>query len=125
MRTEPTVRIVFYFALFSTVVSAVPAAPVWVAPDGKLWLLLVLMGGMATTAQLFLTRAYRESPAAEVGPFIYMTVVFAGVLDWALWRILPDALFLAGAAMVCLAGGLVIRSAGAPATAPEGAAVKT
>lgn len=118
-RTEPTVRIVFYFALFGTLVSAVPAAAVWVPPDGPLWLLLFAMGAVATVAQLFLTRAYRECAPARVGPFIYATVIFAGVLDWAIWRVLPGRLFLVGAALVCLAGVLVIRFAGAPAAPAE------
>src|SRR5215510_3674497 len=68
--TEPITLIVFYFALISTVLSALPLAVAWTAPDHALWGVLVAMGLLATAGQLFLTRAYAQAPAAQVGPFI-------------------------------------------------------
>jgi len=60
-------------------------------------------------AQLLMTRAYAQAPAAQVGPFVYATVVFAGVLGWALWEEVPDGFSLLGSVLVCLAGVLTIR----------------
>lgn len=117
-RTEPTTRIVFYFSLISAVVSGVPLVKLWTPPPPGLWLVLVALGVLATLAQLLLTRAYAQAPAAQVGPFIYSSVVFAGLLDWWLWGRLPDALFVAGAALVSAAGILALRSTGAPSGPP-------
>lgn len=103
-RTEPVTRIVFYFTLTSAVVSAVPLIWRWQTPSVELWILLALMGMLATAAQLLMTRAYAHAPAAHVGPFSYLTVVFAASLGWALWDETPDALSFAGAFLVCLAG---------------------
>jgi len=110
-RTEPVTRIVFYFGAIATAASALPLAlpGSWKAPEPSLWGVLLAIGVFATAGQLFLTRAYGHAPAARVGPFIYTGVVFAGGLDWALWGVLPDAAFVAGAALVCLAAILVLR----------------
>lgn len=108
-RTEPTTRIVFYFSLISTLASAVPLIWSWRTPQPGLWLLLFAMGTLATAAQIFLTRAYAHASSAQVGPFIYATVVFAGVLGWLAWGETPDALSIAGALLVGLAGALTIR----------------
>jgi drug/metabolite transporter (DMT)-like permease len=111
-RTEPIIRIVFYFALISTVVSALPLMTLWTTPARGLWPILVALGVLATLGQIFLTRAYAHAPAAQVGPFIYTTVVFAGLLDWLVFgrRALPDAAFVLGALLVCAAGILALRS---------------
>ncbi|PYQ20972.1 MAG: EamA family transporter [Acidobacteria bacterium] len=93
-RTEPVTRIVFYFGLIGSVVSAVPAALAWRDPSPALWGVLLTMGALATAGQLALTRAYGHAPAAQVGPFIYVGPVFAGLLDWWIWETLEAEEFL-------------------------------
>src|SRR6185503_15587718 len=120
-RTEPITRIVFYFALISTVVSGLPVLAVWTTPQRHVWPVLMALGVLATLAQLLLTQAYSCAPAAQVGPFIYSSVVFAGLMDWWLWGRLPDAAFVAGAVLVCAAGILALRSMGpSPVSPPAG-----
>ena len=117
-QTEPVTRIVFYFGVIATGVSALPLPFAWVTPEG-LWVVLLLTGVFATLAQLFLTRAYAHAPASRVGPFIYSAVVFAGVLDWAFWGRLPDRMSLCGAALVCAAGILALRLRDTPLVTAE------
>jgi drug/metabolite transporter (DMT)-like permease len=111
-RSEPATRIVFYFSAVSSAVSAVPLAWSWRTPEPGLWLPLVLMGLVASVAQLLLTRAYACAPAAQVGPFTYATVVFAAFFGWLFWSEIPDALSFAGAVLVGLGGILAIHRAG-------------
>ena len=108
-RTEPVTRIVFYFGLIATVLSALPLAVVWKAPRPEMVAVLLAMGTLATAGQLCLTRAYSCAAAARVGPFIYTGVVIAGVLDWLVWGTLPDRLFLAGALLVSAAAIVALR----------------
>jgi drug/metabolite transporter (DMT)-like permease len=108
-RTEPVVRIVFYFGLVASVVSLPPAVHWWKGPSPAAWAVLLLMGVFATVGQLTLTRAYLYATAARVGPFLYAGPVFAGLLDWILWGRLPDALFLLGAGIVVAAATLALR----------------
>jgi drug/metabolite transporter (DMT)-like permease len=118
-RTEPVARIIFYFGLVSTVVSGLPVAGSWRTPQGSEWWLLIAIGVLATLGQLFLTSAYGHAPAARVGPFIYSSVVFAGLLEWALWDSIPDALAITGMALVAAAGVLALRiGADPPQPAP-------
>ena len=108
-RTEPVTRIVFYFGLIASSVSAMPLAVVWQTPSPPLLAVLLAMGALATAGQVCLTRAYSCAAAARVGPFLYAGVVFAGILDFVFWRTLPDRMFLAGALLVSTAAILALR----------------
>ncbi len=116
--TEPTSRIVFYFSLVCTVGSALPLWWYWRTPEPQLWLWLVAMGALASAAQMLLTRAYAYAPAAQVGPFTYITVIFAAIAAWIFWGEILDVMSVAGAALVCLGGVLTIRFVGRRATVP-------
>jgi drug/metabolite transporter (DMT)-like permease len=117
--TEPTARIIFYFGAVSTAVSALPVIADPRMPEASEWRLLAAIGVLATAGQLLLTKAYAQAPAARVGPFIYSSVVFAGLLEWALWKSVPDALALLGMALVAMAGVLALRlGAAAPRPGP-------
>jgi drug/metabolite transporter (DMT)-like permease len=107
--TEPVTRIVFYFGLISTVVSAVPLLGAWRTPPPSLWAILLLIGVCATVAQLMMTRAYAHAPAAQVGPFIYAAVPFAALLDGLVFGLWPDVLSIAGGILVCAAGVLILH----------------
>ena len=98
--TEPAPRVVFYFSALSTLVSAVPLAWAWSAVSAPALALLVGVGVLATLGQLCLTRAYSLAPAARVGAFTYVAVVFGGLIGWALWDERPDAASAWGMALV-------------------------
>jgi len=70
-----------------------------------------------------MTRAYSCAPAAEVGPFLYTIVVFAGLIGWLFWYELPDLLSLSGTFLVVIAGMITIslggKTAAPAADAPD------
>jgi drug/metabolite transporter (DMT)-like permease len=106
--TEPAPRIVFYFSALSTVISAVPLLWAWRTPEPRLLALLVATGVFATLGQLCLTRAYSLAPAARIGAFTYVAVVFGGIIGWAVWGEAPDQASLFGMGLViacCLLAG--------------------
>ncbi len=106
--TEPAPRVVFYFSALSTLIAAVPLAWSWSAVSAPALALLVAIGVLATLGQLCLTRAYALAPAARVGAFTYVAVVFGGLIGWALWDEGPDAASASGMALVvacCLLAG--------------------
>jgi len=106
--TEPTTRIVFYFTVFGTAISAVPALITWQPPSPRAWIAMLAAGALATIGQLLLTRAYSLAPAAHVGSLIYTAVVFAAVIGWVGWSEVPDSYGALGASLVILAGMLVV-----------------
>ncbi|HEY8944405.1 MAG TPA: DMT family transporter [Polyangiaceae bacterium] len=108
-RSESISSIVLYFGVISTAVSAIPAALEWVTPAFELWPSLLAMGGSATFAQLMMTRAYRDAPAARVGPFIYTSVVFGGAIDWLTFGKTPDPWTAFGSAVIVFSAIMTLR----------------
>lgn len=107
--TEPTTRIVFYFSLTGTLLSAIPLLWAWQTPSNYALACMIAAGGLATLGQLLLTRAYAMAPAAEVGSLIYAAVIFAGLFGWLLWDEQPDAYSALGTLLVIGAGIIAIR----------------
>ncbi|MFZ0429966.1 MAG: DMT family transporter [Acidobacteriota bacterium] len=109
-RTEPVTRVVFYFSLISTAVSALPFP--WRSFRVRFSELLILaaVGLLAAIAQMLLTSGYASGSAASVGPFIYSSVVCAGLFDWLFWDHPPDLASLLGTLLICLGGVIVMRA---------------
>lgn len=102
-RTEPTRKIVLYFSAISTLVSAIPLLWMWQPMNLLQWGAVLLMGTLAVTGQLAMTRAFATAPAAKVGVFTYSSVLFASLMgyiffDEALaWHMLWGAIIIVGA----------------------------
>jgi len=107
--SEPAIRIVFYFTIFSTVISAGPLFWSWRSPLPGIWWLLILIGLLAAVGQFFLTKGYSMAPAAQVGPLTYGNVVFATINGWIFWGETMGLLTWAGAFLVCMAGIITTR----------------
>lgn len=107
--SESVTKIVFYFAISSTLIALGPAALVWSTPSVAMVPLILVLVAAGTFAQLAMTRAYQLAPAAQVGPFIYGSVAFAAGFDWLIFAHRPDALGSVGTAIVIVAGVLALR----------------
>jgi drug/metabolite transporter (DMT)-like permease len=103
-RSEPSLRIVFYFALIAALISAVPMSWAWQTPTltGFLW--LVGVAAFATLGQLCLTRALALAPAARMGAFGDFAVVFGALYGWVFWSEPLLWWTVAGSALILLAG---------------------
>ncbi|MCL6416215.1 DMT family transporter [Aestuariirhabdus sp. Z084] len=106
--TEPSVRIVFYFALFTSFFSALPAALNWISPSLNGWSLILLMSALSTGAQLSLSHAYSLAPAGRLGPFTYSSILFATLLGWLIWGESLSLITLSGMIVVIAAGILAV-----------------
>ncbi|MGH8352664.1 MAG: DMT family transporter [Pseudomonas sp.] len=106
--TEPAFRIVFYFSLFSALISAAPLTWAWQPLHAReLWLLLIV-GLLATTSQIVMSKAYSLAPPGQIGPVAYLAIVFAGIIAWLRWGEAPDLTSLLGAALIFSASLLSI-----------------
>ncbi len=122
--SEPAYRIVFYFALFGTLFSAVPLAWAWQPLNGQELLLLLGAGLFASLGQLTMSQAYALASPGVIGPIAYMAIVFAGVIAWLRWDELPSHTSLLGAALIFAASLIPLlgnRPAERPAECPTGA----
>lgn len=107
--SEPAIRIVFYFAVLSSVISAGPLAWSWQPPGTEVWGLLLLIGLLAAVGQFLLTKGYSFAPAAQLGPFVYGNIVFAAFIGWVFWGETLDMLTWTGAFLTCIAGIMASR----------------
>jgi drug/metabolite transporter (DMT)-like permease len=119
--SEPSIRTVVWFALLASIISAVPMAMQFVRPDAQQWLWLLATGALGSLGQLALTRAYALAPASQVSTLSYSTLIFAGLIGYAIWGERPDALGLAGALAIIGAGILVARERSEPLPNPPSA----
>lgn len=108
-RSEPSVRVVFYFALLSSMISAIPMFWHWQTPNTLQWGLFALVGLMGTLGQLFLTRGYAIASAAAVSPFTYASVLFGASYGYLFWDETISLQFVLGALLIALAGVLALR----------------
>lgn len=88
--TEPVMRTVFYFSIFSTLYSGILMIWLWQTPDLHDVLIMVVAGICATGGQTLLTYAFTHNEAVTVAPFTYVTVVIATLIGWLVWNELPD-----------------------------------
>ncbi|KIT16409.1 Riboflavin transporter [Jannaschia aquimarina] len=80
---------------------------VWQAPTPAQWAGLAALGLTMAAAQGCFVQSMRRADASYVTPFTYLTLVFAGLYDAALFGVLPDAVGWTGAALI-LAGAALL-----------------
>lgn len=108
-KTEPTFRIVFYFALIGFVFSLPPLFPAWVWPSPSGWWHLLLVGVFATLGQFLMTRGYSLANAAELSPFSYSSVLYAAAIGWIFWGEWMNLLAWCGTLILITTGVLLVR----------------
>lgn len=101
---EPPERIVFHFGVLSTLVSAVPLFWAWQTPAAGLWPWLLAIGVFGTAGQLLITHAFQVAPPGKIGPFTYLSVVFAAILGWAIWNETLLVTTIVGSLLIFVAG---------------------
>ncbi len=111
--TELPETIVFSYSLICAAISAIPLLWAWQTPDATSIVMLVFIGAAATAGQFLLTRGYGMAPAAQVGPFVYTSVVFASIFGWVFWAESLDAFTIMGSALVFLSGVIAARAGNA------------
>ncbi|MEZ4400902.1 MAG: EamA family transporter [Kofleriaceae bacterium] len=75
--TEHPLVIVFYFPLVALPAAVAWAAPTWVMPDAREWLLLAGVGACTQVAQVCMTYGLAREPAARAMAVGYLQVAFA------------------------------------------------
>ncbi|MGB0733145.1 MAG: DMT family transporter, partial [Pontibacterium sp.] len=84
--SESPETIALYFTIIAALVSAIPGISAWQPITNEQMILLGLMAGVSTTAQILLNKAYALAPVGQLGPFTYASVAFAALFGWLLWN---------------------------------------
>ena len=99
-RTEKTMVIMFYYAMWTTIFSAIPAALVWQQPGWHDLGLLCLVGILGIVGQTAVTHGISLGDATFVVPFDYLRVVFAVLFGILLFAEIPTLWSFSGAAII-------------------------
>ncbi len=125
-RTEGTAAIVFWFTLGTAAVFGAALPFTGHSHDADTWALLVPAGLLGGAAQLMMTGSLRLAPVATVAPFDYVQMIWAILLGWLAWNVVPGLSTLLGAALIACGGLYTVwrehrrrLDRGVPATRPE------
>ncbi len=102
-KTEPILRILFYYFIIATTLSFFPLLKTGLPLTIHAWILLLGVGISAMVYQVFLTMGYQQAPASKVSPFIYFAVVLSAIYDWIFSKETPDLYSLLGIVLVIAA----------------------
>lgn len=100
--------VVFYFALFASMVSGLFMLFEWKVPNYRDLALLIFMGVGSGVAQLFLTNAYRLAPAVVVAPMTYSSMLWGTLFGFIFFDEIPTWQLGIGALLVISAGLYII-----------------
>lgn len=102
--TEPSQRIVFYYAVISSVVTLPGALINWQPVPFEIWGWLIALGIIASAGQLAITKGYRTAPTGAIGVYAYSAVLYGALMGWWFWDEIPLWSTWAGASLIILAG---------------------
>lgn len=107
--TERPQAILFWFAVFASLLSLGPALLVWRWPAGHEWPVLMFMGALGTLGQYFIVRAYRIAEATAVDPVDYGRLVIVAIVGLAMFGEAIELPTVLGAALIVLATLYIAR----------------
>lgn len=95
--------IVFFFSLFSCMVS-LPFLIIQYVPMSLYQLLILMLTGLAASGgQFFITAAYTHAPAREISIYDYSQIIFATFLSFIFLGQIPDLYSFIGYTIICIA----------------------
>ena len=98
--SETPLMILTQFAVWSTLLLALPAIWVWRWPDAWGWTLAIGVAASATVGQYFWVQAFKAGEMSAVAPFEYLRLPFAVFMGWLIWGQMPEIWTYVGAAIV-------------------------
>lgn len=99
----------FYTALVGAAALTLAVPFFWQTPTPIDWALLAAAGGFGSAGHFALIIAYRYAPVSLLAPFTFLHMVLAVIYGFIFFDNFPDALTLAGAAVIAGAGVYVFR----------------
>jgi drug/metabolite transporter (DMT)-like permease len=79
----------------------------FVMPYGQDWIYIVLLGVVATFAQIYMTKAYSVAKAGIIGTISYANIIFSIAIGMFLGDKFPDIWIVLGIMLIVISGLLV------------------
>uniref|UniRef100_A0A7S0R3B2 EamA domain-containing protein n=1 Tax=Pyramimonas obovata TaxID=1411642 RepID=A0A7S0R3B2_9CHLO len=91
---------IFYTALFTTIICAIPAMGVWVAPTQMQLILLAILGGGANLLLYCLLKSFSLVDASALAPFRYVELIWSAAVGLLVFGEVPAMSTLYGALII-------------------------
>ncbi len=104
---EPPHQILLVNNAIGLAISSVAAIWTWVAPSPAQWAALAGIGVLMAGAQACFVNAMARADASFVAPFFYAALIFAALYDAAVFGVRPDAVSVAGSAVIVAGAALL------------------
>jgi drug/metabolite transporter (DMT)-like permease len=79
----------------------------FVMPKSEDWLFIILLGTVATFAQIYMTKAYSVAKAGIIGTISYANIAFSILIGLILGDAFPDIWIILGIMLIVFSGVLV------------------
>jgi drug/metabolite transporter (DMT)-like permease len=108
--TEAPMTTLFYTFSIGTALLSLAVPTVWRDPTPGEWVLFVGSGALGLFAHFAIFRSLALADASAVAPLNYVRLIWAVALGFAIFGDVPDALTLAGGAVIVASGLYVLRA---------------
>jgi S-adenosylmethionine uptake transporter len=105
LKGEHTVLLMLFYTLGLTVLTAIPAALVWVPPRPEHVPALLAIGALAQAGQFFFLRAYQLAEIRILAPLGYLWIVLSLGMDYLAFDLAPTGSAILGAAIIVASAG--------------------
>jgi drug/metabolite transporter (DMT)-like permease len=103
-RSDTVQAMVFWMLAMTSVFATALAWREWTPILAAHWRVIVLLAVSGAIGQYAITEAFRRAAASRIAPLEYTALVWGIILDRLVWHTLPDAVTLAGAAVIIASG---------------------
>lgn len=94
--------LLFYYGLGGSIVFLPWAIIDPSSHSALVWIQLLGIGMMMLLMQYLITLAFQYASAVVLGPLSYTSIIFSGLLAWALWGHVPDVWTISGTVLVVM-----------------------
>lgn len=101
-RGESVSTIMLYYLAITMLIMGLWSIDGWKMPQGILWIQLFSAGIFYAGFQVLLITSLKYATPVIIAPFIYLTVVFSGLIDWLFWKQVPSVMTVLGCIVVIL-----------------------
>lgn len=107
-RTDSVGSMVITYNLCVGLIGLCFAPFVWHELTVSMWITIMGIGALALTGHLCVTVAFTRSQTSVIAPFEYTSLIWAIVIEFALWHYLPEQRTVLGALLIICAGLYVL-----------------
>lgn len=104
----------FYVTFGGAVLTSLTLPWTYVPVPASTWVVLGLMGALGTIGHFLIIKAYTGAEASVLSPFVYMQIIWAGLVDRFVFDISLDPFVVIGAAVIISSGLLILKKAKPP-----------